>query len=97
MDQVKFMMMANNVHPEGAILQSEKGIVTVNLRPGQIVITHNYRRNNEMQIMFMDNHDKFIIPSEKELQEIYQFHLSNKDVVSILHEYCNNNLEKIII
>lgn len=94
MDQVKFMMMANNMQPEGSVTQDENGHVIVELRNNQIVITHNYKKHNEMKISFHDNNDTYIIPSQKELEEIYRLHLANKDVVSILHDYCNMNLKK---
>lgn len=94
MDQIKFIVMANNVYPEGEVKQDPNGITIVNLRP-QIQITHNYKRKNEMKIIFNDTNDEYLISSKNELEEIYGLHLANKDVIQILHEYCKNNLKSI--
>ena len=94
MDQVKFMLTANNIHPEGDIIQQPDGIVVVNMRP-TIQITHNYKKKNQMQIIFVDTNDTYIIPDQQTLEEIYQMHLSNTNVVEILLKYCNKNLKKL--
>lgn len=94
MDQIKFIVMANNVYPEGEVKQDPNGITIVNLRP-QIQITHNYKKKNEMKIIFNDTNDEYLVSSKNELEEIYGLHLANKDVIQILHEYCKNNLKSI--
>lgn len=94
MDQIKFIVMANNIYPEGEVKQDPNGITIVNLRP-QIQITHNYKKKNEMKIIFNDTNDEYLISSKNELEEIYGLHLANKDVIQILHEYCKNNLKSI--
>lgn len=94
MDQIKFIIMANNIHPEGEIEQTPDGIVIVNLR-SQIQITHNYKRKNEMRIIFNDSKIQYIISNKSELEEIYRMHLANTDVVQMLHDYCKNNLKVV--
>ena len=94
MDQIKFIQMSNNIQPMGPIVHQPNGIILVNLRP-QIQVTHNYKKKNEMQVIFIDDQSRYLIPSQKELEDIYKMHLGNTNLTEILHKYCEEKLKKI--
>ena len=85
--------MANNVKVE-KVFQDEIGNAIVQLRP-QIQLVHNYKKKNLMTIRFIEDQTIFMIPSRKELEEIYRMHMENSDLTVILRDYCEKHLEKM--
>jgi hypothetical protein len=92
MEQHKFIWLAKNMKVEN-VTQGTNGETTIELRPN-INIVHDYRRKNQMTIRLLEREEKYIIPSEKELERIYRLHLEHKDIMVPLMEYCAQ-LEKV--
>jgi hypothetical protein len=89
MKQPEFLFIAHNLKVSGVVQSDPETIV--NLRPG-IIIKHNYRKKDLMTITFTDGNNSYIIPSRKELEEIYRLHLGNADLLQLLQEWCIKNL-----
>lgn len=93
MQQHEFIWMAKNLKVDN-VTQDESGNTIVKLRP-HIVFMHNYKKKNQMMIMFSEDKATYIIPSKVEMEEIYEMHLTNPDVEQLLRKYCEENLEKV--
>lgn len=93
MQQHEFIWMAKNLKVNN-VTQNENGTTTINLRP-QIQITHNYKKKNQMLIIFTEDQVRYLISTKVELQEIYRLHLSNVDLENVLRHYCEDWLKKI--
>ena len=86
MEQPKFIWVARNMKV-GNVTQGPNGETTVEVRPN-INIVHEYRRKNRMTMHLVERDEKYIIPSERELEHIYRLHLEHEDVMTPLMEYC---------
>lgn len=96
MNQIKFISMTNQIQPQGNVEQTTDGIVVVNVRINpNIQITHNYKKKDEILIIFNDINEKFKLASDNQLEEIYKLHLGNINLTEPLHRYCEENLQKI--
>lgn len=93
MKQQEFLWMSNNIQPEG-VIQGNNGDVIVNLRNG-IQVIHNYIRGNKMTIRFTEDQVSFLIPSKKELEDIYRMHLGNTNLINELRKYCDDTLQQL--
>lgn len=93
MKQMEFLWMSNNIQPE-EVIQGENGDVIVNLRKG-IQVIHNYKRGNKMTVRFTEDQTSFVIPSKKELEDIYRMHLGNTNLINELRKYCDDNLQSL--
>lgn len=93
MQQHEFIWMAKNLKVTD-VTQDETGNTVINLRP-QIQLTHNYKKKNQMQIVFTEDQSRFLIPSKSDLEEIFRLHLSNVNVEQILRKHCEDNFEKV--
>lgn len=93
MDQIKFVWISKNIPNILGVNQDEDGITTVKLRP-LIEITHNFKKRNKVEILFKDDNSKYLIPDQKTLEEIYKMHMSNTEVMLLMHQYCDKNLSK---
>lgn len=93
MEQMKFIFMSNKMNPI-SVSDDGNGKIIVELRKGVQVI-HNYKKNNRMEIVFTDSQDHYEIPSQNELESLYQIHLGNTNFIAPATEYCENNLRKI--
>lgn len=92
MQQHEFIYITQTIRMMN-IHQDPTGKTIVQLRP-QIQIIHNSKKKNQMQIIFTEDQARFLIPSKKELEEIYRLHLENVNLSQILREYCEKNLQK---
>lgn len=92
MQQQEFIWMANNI-PHDGIIQDEIGNTIIQLR-SQIQLTHNYKKKNQMMIIFQEDQSRFLIPSKKRLEDIYRLHLENTQLTDILRNYCEGTLER---
>lgn len=90
MNQIKFVWISKNV-PGVKVNMGPDGITTVTLRP-LIDITHDSKKRNRLEIIFKDTNTKYLIPDQKILKEIYAMHMSNIEVMLLLHQYCDQNL-----
>lgn len=93
-NQIKFIEMANNMKPAGGINQTDDGNTVVQLRDN-IQIIHNYKRRNEISILFQDTNERYIIPDQKELEFIYRTHLGEQDILQKLHQHAEETYKKI--
>lgn len=93
MDQMKFIWLANQVHPEGGVTQDETSVVVMNLRP-QIQVTHDYKKQDRIEIIFRDDNTRFFVEDHNALQEVFSIHLSNKDCVQLIREYAEKHFKK---
>lgn len=92
MNQVNFLWLSKNI-PGISVVQGTKGVTTVKLRP-LIEITHDIGRRDRIEIILKDDNSKYEIPDSKHLEEIYRMHMSNMELMYILHKYCEENLSK---
>lgn len=94
MDQTKFLFTSKKCEPKGSegIKDNGNGVVIVHLRE-QVKITHNYKKNNRMEIIFLSDGARYIIPSEKELEAIYRIHLGNTNFTHPARKYCDDHLQ----
>lgn len=90
MNQIKFVWLSNNV-PGTKVEMGPNGITTVSLRP-LIDITHDSTKRDRVEIIFKDDNSKYLISNQKTLEEIYSMHMSNTEVMLLLHQYCEANL-----
>lgn len=93
MKQHEFIWMANNVHA-GKAVQDESGNTAITLRP-TIMVVHNYKKRDQMTLVFVEDQSQYIIPTKKELEEIFRIHLENQNINEILRRYCTEKLTKI--
>lgn len=91
MQQCEFIMMAKKCSAKGSV-QDEVGNTTINLRDG-INISHNYKKKNQMKIIFIEDQAQFIIPDKNALQEIYAIHMMNKDAMQLIRDYCSKEFQ----
>lgn len=94
MNQAKFIQTSKQVKPVGGVTDDGNGVVIVNLRP-QVQITHSYKKNDQMQIIFIEDQTHFEIPSQKELEELYKIHLGCTNFIQPARKYCDDKLQKI--
>ena len=94
MDQTKFTYMSKKVNPVGGVTDDGYGVIIVNLRPG-VQITHSYRKNNRMEIIFIEDQSHYEITSEKELESIYRIHLSNTNFIQPARKWCDEHLNRV--
>lgn len=93
MDQIKFIYTSKQIKPAGEVTDDGNGGVAVLLRPG-VVVTHKYKRNNQMTITFTEDESEYIIGTDKELEEIYRMHLSNVNFIQPARKYCDDHLQR---
>lgn len=93
MKQHEFIWAAKNMKVNET-RQDDFGNTFIRLRK-DIQLTHNYKKKDRMAIEFQDDRSVYIIPTDKELKEIYRLHLENVNLNEILHQYCSMNLTKI--
>lgn len=91
MNQIKFIWLSNNIPNIVGINMDPNGITTVSLRE-LIDIIHNSKKMDKIEILFKDDNTKYEIPDQKTLEEIYDMHISNEEVMLLLHQYCSKNL-----
>jgi hypothetical protein len=92
MQQHEFIWMAQKLGIKSQ--QGAEGITVINLRP-QIQIAHNYKKKDQMTVIFTEDQSRFLISSKPQLEEIILLERSNKDLEQILRKYCEDNLEKV--
>ena len=92
MDQMMLIWISNNVSGIKAKM-GENGVTTVQLRP-LIEITHDSTKRNKMEIIFKDDNTKYEIPNHKVLEEIYKMHMTNTELMLLMHQYCEANLSR---
>lgn len=94
MDQTKFLYMSKKCEPTGeeGIRDNGNGVVIVNLRTG-VKITHNYKKNNRIEIIFENDGSRYIVATEKQLESIYKMHLSRKHFVTPARAWCKEHLQ----
>lgn len=93
MKQHEFIWAARNMNV-GEARQNDSGQTYITLRPG-IMLTHDYKKKDQMTIEFDGDRAVYIIRDRKELEWIYRLHLENHDLIEILRRYCSENLTKI--
>lgn len=93
MKQHEFIWAAKNMQTTET-RQDAFGNTFIRLRK-DIQLTHNYKKKDRMTIEFQDDNSVYLIPTDKELKEIYRLHLENVNLNEILHQYCSMNLTKI--
>lgn len=94
MDQTKFIYIMQKSHPLD-IRDDGKGNVTVQLR-NIVFITHSYKKNNHMEIMFSGNTPAtYVIPSQDELKYIISLHHNSMEFIGLARAYCDKHLQKI--
>lgn len=93
MKQHEFIWAARNMQAKET-RQDDSGNTFITLR-NDIHLVHNYKKKDRMTIEFQDDKSVYIIPTDKELKEIYRLHLENVNLNDILHQYCSMNLTKI--
>lgn len=93
MNQVKFIWLSNNIPDTLGVVMDENGMTVVKLREF-IDITHNSKKRDKVEIIFKDDDTKYEIPNQKTLEEIYSMHMNNKEVMLLLHQYCEANLSR---
>lgn len=93
LNQAKFMLMANRVEPL-SVSDDGNGRIIVQLRK-DVQITHSYKKNNQMEIIFSEDQSHYRIESESQLETIFRIHLSNKDFNYPAHMYCEKCLKKV--
>ena len=91
MEQQEFIWMAKNLKVVD-VIQDEIGNTIIQLRP-QVQLVHNYKKSNLMTVKFVEDQMMFIVPSRKELEEIYRLHLENENLIQLLREYCELHLK----
>lgn len=94
MTQPEFIWMSSNILPEIGIEQRPDGNTVVGLRP-QINIIHNFKRKDQITVVFLDDHATFVVPSKSALEDIYRMHLANTNLVQVLRKYCDDNFEML--
>lgn len=92
MNQINFVWMSRNI-PGVSVRQDSSGITTVKLRP-LIEITHDCTKRDRIEIIFKDDNTKYLIPDNKVLEEIYKMHISNTELMLLMHQYCESNLSR---
>lgn len=93
MDQNKFLWLGHVSKPEGGVTQDESSVVTINLRP-QVQITHDYKKQNRVEVILKDDGSRFLVEDHNDLQEIFSLHLMNKDCVQLIRKYAEEHLRK---
>lgn len=93
MKQNEFIWMAKNLRATKSV-QDEDGNTAITLRPN-ILVVHNYKKRDQMIIVFIEDNSQYIIHTKKQLEDIFHIHLENKDAADILQRYCMSNLTKI--
>lgn len=92
MNQIKFVWLSKNI-PGTKVEMGPDGITTVTLRP-LIDIVHDSNKRDRVEIIFKDDKSKYVIPDQRTLEEIYRMHMSNTEVMLLLHQYCDANLTR---
>ena len=92
MQQFEFIYMAKTLKVQ-EVLQGDPEII-VKLKDG-ILVKHNHQKNNAMYIEMKDAGKSYLIPSKKELEDIYRIYLENESFTQLLYEYLEEKLEKI--
>ena len=92
MKQHEFMYTAKSLTLD--VQQDEVGNTIATLRP-YIHLMHSYKKNDLMQIIFLEDQARYIIPSNDELEEIYRLHLELTDLTQVLREYCDKHLKRM--
>ena len=92
MDQTKFIYMIKKVNPI-SVTDDGNGLVVV-LRK-DIHITHDYRKNNKMEITFNDDKKTFLIPSQNELESLLRIHLGSINFNEPAMKYCKQHLQEL--
>ncbi len=93
MDQTKFLYMIKKVNPI-SVMDVGNGKLIVILRK-DIYITHDYKKNNKMEISFNDDKESFLIPSQNELESLLRIHLSSINFNEPAMKYCKCSLQKL--
>ena len=91
MEQHEFIWMGNKLGVQ--VIQGEGGITSIQLRP-KIVVSHNYKKKNLTQVVFIEDGAKYNIGSKYELESVIALHLSNEHLETVLRSFCEKNLEK---
>ena len=94
MTQPKFMWATMAVKPKGGITQFASGMTVCDLR-SDIQITHNSRKKDLMMLIFKEDQKRYIIPSDKELNEILQFYTDFDNLDQKLRAYASSKLEEV--
>lgn len=95
MTQIKFLWLSNNIPGMIQIRQDEYGIVKAKLSDS-VDIVHDSTKRDKMTIVFHDTNDTYLIPDQRNLEEIYRIHLENDSKVFLVlaHQYCESYLSK---
>lgn len=94
MNQVKFIWLSKNIPNTLGVDMGPDGITTMKLRK-LIDITHNSNKRDRVEILFKDDNSKYVINDQRTLEEIYRMHMSNEEVMLLLHQYCESNLPHV--
>lgn len=74
------------------MVQTVNGITECTVKDG-IILSHNYKKNNQILLVMNEFNKKYIVPSDKELREIYKIiNSSSNGITQQLIEYADKNL-----
>lgn len=92
MQQHEFISVSKNI-PGAKVTQDYEGKVDVTLTDN-IIITHDYKKRNIIEIKFKKEEVKFLVPDKKSLEMIYTIFLQNvnEEKDKFIHKYCVDNL-----
>lgn len=92
MNQHEFILVSKNI-PGLLVTQDYEGKVNVTLSDN-IIIVHDYKKRNIIEITFKKEESKFLVPDKKSLKEIYEIFLLNvsEDRDRFIHKFCIENL-----
>lgn len=93
MEQTKFLYMVRKVNPI-SVIDDGDGKLIVTLRK-DIYISHNYKKNNKMEITFNDSKETFLIISQNELESLLKIHLGSANFNEPAMKYCKEFLQKL--
>lgn len=93
MEQIEFMWCLKKFLIPN-ILQNEKGLVTAKLLP-DVLLTHDYKKKNKIEVIFTETQDRFLISSKEELNELCKIYSNNPNISDPIKKYCVSKLNKI--
>lgn len=75
------------------MVQTVNGITECTVKDG-IILSHDYKRNDLLLLIFKEFNKKYIIPSDKELKDIFDIINKNNNVSQPLISYAEANLKQ---
>lgn len=94
--QPKFIQLATAAEPMN-ITDNGAGVISVILRTG-VVVTHNYKKGNQVAITFTEDGTTYEIETQQQLEDIFAIHMTNQNLIQPARNYCkDNNLSEITL